>query len=136
MVITHPYTYLALFTGLFLPALGWATQKEKSLNPYLTLVLLGVALPLVLGIFIHVRPMAGFLLGMVTSSFLFGILFAETFFLGLLSYLSMAAVVWGLPLFKSLSNISRWVRLEILAGIFLVAIIIVLLKKKSASADA
>ncbi|MCC6273393.1 MAG: hypothetical protein IT572_07995 [Deltaproteobacteria bacterium] len=125
VVITHPYTYVALFAGVFLPALYWVSQRDRFCNPALALVLLGLVLPLALGVFVHVRPMAGFLLGLVTASFLLGILFTGTYGMGLLSYLGMAGATVGLPLFAKLSNLSRVARLEIL-GVIAVVLFLVL----------
>lgn len=125
VVITHPYTYVALFAGVFLPALYWVSQRDRFCNAALALVLLGVVLPLALGVFVHVRPMAGFLLGLVTASFLLGILFSGTYGMGLLSYLGMASATLGLPLFAKLTNLSRVARLEIL-GVIAVVLFLVL----------
>ena len=136
VVITHPYTYLALCAGFFVPALAWATHQEKLLPDWLSVVLLGIALPLLLGVFIHVRPMAGFLLGLVTSSFLFGLMFRNSLLQGLIAYLAMAGVVWGYPLFLKVSNLSRWIRLEILGGIFLLALILFFLNGLKRRQDA
>ena len=117
VVITHPYTYVALFAGVFLPALYWISQRDGFCHPALALVLLGVVLPLALGVFVHVRPLAGFLLGLVTASYLLGILCSGTYGMGLLSYLGLATATLGLPLFVKLANLSRVARLEILGGI-------------------
>lgn len=125
VVITHPYTYIALFAGIFLPALYWVSQRDRFCNAALALVLLGVILPLSLGVFLHVRPMAGFLLGLVTASFLLGILFSGTYGMGLLSYLGLASTTLGLPLFTKLSNLGRVPRLEIL-GVLAIVLFLVL----------
>jgi len=123
VVITHSYTYAALFAGFALPAVFGILQRDRVLHPILGLVILGIGLPLVLGTFFHVRPMAGFLLGLVSSSFLFGLLFFSQYTVGLLSYLSLAAVALGLPLFKSLNNLSRVLRLEILGALLVAALL-------------
>jgi len=125
VVITHPYTYVALFAGVFLPALLWVTSRDRLLHPAVALVLLGVVLPLALGVFVHVRPMGGYLLGLVTASFLFGILFSGTYGMGVLAYLNLAAVTLGLPLFTHVTNLSRVTRLEIL-GVLAVVLFLVL----------
>jgi hypothetical protein len=125
VVITHPYTYVALFAGIFLPALLWVVRRDGLLHPALALILLGVVLPLALGVFVHVRPMAGFLLGLVTASYLFGVLFGGTYGLGVLAYLNLAVATIGLPLFVKLSNLSRVVRLELL-GVLAIVLFLVL----------
>jgi len=125
VVVTHPYTYVALFAGIFLPGLLWVVGRDRLLHPALALVLLGVVFPLALGTFVHVRPMAAFLLGLVTSSFLFGVLFSGTYGMGVLSYLNLAAATLGLPLFTKMINLSRVSRLEIL-GVLAVVLFLVL----------
>ncbi|MFO1463329.1 MAG: hypothetical protein U1F66_06095 [bacterium] len=124
VVITLPYSYIALFAGVFLPALLWVNGRDRLVPTVLALVLLGVVLPLSLGVFVHVRPMAGYLLGLVTASFLFGILFSETYGMGVLAYLNLAAATLGLPLFAQASNLSRVARLEILGGLALVLFLV------------
>ncbi len=120
VVVTHPYTYVALFAGIFLPALLWVIGRDRLLHPALALVLLGIIFPLALGTFVHVRPMAAFLLGLVTSSFVFGALFPDSYGMGILSYLSLAAATLGLPLFTKVINLSRVARLEVLGVLALV----------------
>lgn len=126
VVITHPYSYVALFGGLVLPFLAVSCSREKILAPALWVPLLAIVVPLALGTFVHVRPMGGFLLGLVTAAFLTGLLFEEVIALGLLQTLAMATVVFALPLFKNFSDLSRIVRLEILAGLLVAAILIYL----------
>lgn len=130
VVITHPYTYLALYAGIFIPLLGWVLQKENLLHPIWGVVLLGLVLPFILGIYIHVRPMAGFLLGLVTASFLIGLMVPKTLSYALISYFSLGTVVLALPLFKSLANLSRWIRLEILGGLFILGLLFLTLASK------
>jgi hypothetical protein len=126
VVITHPYSYVALFGGLVLPFLAVSCSREKILAPALWVPLLAVIVPLSLGVFVHVRPMGGFLLGLVTAGFLTGLLFEEIVALGLLQTLAMATVTLALPLFKHFSDLSRVVRLEILAGLLVVAVVVYL----------
>ncbi|HCU25359.1 MAG TPA: hypothetical protein DF383_10090 [Deltaproteobacteria bacterium] len=123
VVVTHPYTYLALVAGVFLPALLWINERDRLMPTALALVLFGILLPLVLGVFVHVRPMGGYLLGLVTVSFLFGVIFAETYSMGILTYLNLAAVVLALPLFAKLTILSRVTRLEILGGLALLLLL-------------
>jgi hypothetical protein len=124
VVVSVPYSYVALFAGVFLPAALWLTQRDRLMPMALALILLGIALPLVLGVFLHVRPMAAYLLGLVTASFLFGLIYPSSYGMGILSYLNLAAATLGLPLFTMLSNLSRVVRLEVLAGIAVVVFLI------------
>ncbi|HEX5033205.1 MAG TPA: hypothetical protein VFW62_01880 [bacterium] len=124
VVVTHPYTYIGLFAGIFLPALLWVATRERWLHPALILVLLGVIFPLALGVFIHVRPFSAYLLGLVTASFLFGLLFVDTYAMGILAYLNLGAGVFGLPLFAKLSDLSRVARLEILGVLTIVLFLI------------
>ncbi|MDX1386193.1 MAG: hypothetical protein R3257_01290 [bacterium] len=130
VVITHPYTYLALYAGIFVPLLAWVLRKEELLHPVVTVILLGVVFPLILGVYIHVRPMAGFLLGLVTAAFLLGLMVPKTLTHALISYLSLATVIFGLPLFKALNNLSRWIRLEILGGLLILGMIFLILAQK------
>lgn len=131
VVITHPYTYVALVAGLVLPFLAVTCTREKILAPAFWLPLLGVLLPLALGVFFHVRPMAGFLLGLVTAAFLAGLLYEEWVSLGLLQTLAMFAVVFALPLFKHTGDLSRVLRLEILGGILILAALFWVLRSKA-----
>jgi hypothetical protein len=128
VVVTHPYTFLALFAGLFLPLLYPALEGEELFPNTVLLVLAGVVAPLALGVFIHVRPMAAYLFGIVASVFAAGILLKSPFRVAVLGYLSLAAGCAGLPLFRQLSNLSRTVRLEILGGIFLLSVIFYLIR--------
>lgn len=123
VVITHPYTYAALFAGLFLPALFWVAREEKLLPSYALVILLGILFPLVLGTYLHVRPTAGFLLGLVSATFLLGMLVKESLSLLVFAYAAMATVWFGLPLFKLLNNLSRLVRLEVLGGVFVLSLL-------------
>ncbi len=123
VVITHPYTYAALFLGILLPVVFWLLNKDRALPSIFLLIVLGILLPLFLGVFIHARPMAGYLLGLVTSSFIFGILFLETYWMGVLSYFNLAVIALALPLYSRLANLSRLIRLEILGAVFVLAVI-------------
>jgi len=127
VVITHPYTFVALFLGICLPGIFWIMERERILPTALTIVLLGIVLPIVMGVFLHVRPMAGYLLGLTVASFMAALLFSGSEGLALLTYLNLGAVSLGLPLFKEISNLSRLVRLEILGGLFVVTVVFFLL---------
>jgi len=129
VVITHPYTYAALFAGIFLPLWFWLNDEESLLPNWATVILLGVILPLALGIVIHVRPMAGFLLGLVSSSFLVGMVFAPSWGLGTATYLALATSVFSLPLFQTWANWSRQVRLILVIGLGLLAALIFLARQ-------
>ncbi len=131
VVITHPYTYAALFAGCFLPFLAWAVDQEKILKSPLRILFLGILLPLSLGIFFHVRPMGAYLLGLVTTSFLLGMIFANPWGILSTSYCNLASVVWGLSLFQKLNNLSRVSRIQILTGLFILALGLVLALKRS-----
>jgi hypothetical protein len=131
VVITHPYTYIALVSGLVLPFLAVSCSREKILSPVLWIPVLGILLPLALGIFFHARPMAGFLLGLVTATFITGLLYEELIPLGLLHNLAIGTAVLALPLFRKFSDLSRVVRLEILAGMLVVAVLIYLITQRS-----
>jgi hypothetical protein len=126
VVITHPYTYVALFSALVLPFLAVTCSREKILPPALWIPLLAILLPLALGVFVHVRPMGGFLLGLVTAVYLAGLLYEEILALGLLQTLAMGSVILALPFFKTTSDLSRVIRLEILAGLLVIAVIVYL----------
>ncbi|GEM_PF-5953396 len=123
VVITHPYTFVALFAGIFLPIVYTLILKDRLLNSILTFILLGILFPWIFGVFIHVRPFAGYLLGFVVSSFVVGILFSAPFTLTLLSYCNLASGVIGVTLFSMLANLSRGLRLGILAGVFALSLL-------------
>jgi len=127
VVITHPYTFAALFAGLALPWMFREMEAEKCLPSLLSLLLLGVLLPWVLGIFIHVRPIGAYLMGLVFSSFVVGLVYSPSFNLALLAYLNLAAANVGLPWFRDLAKLSRWTRLEVLGGLLLVVLVIAFL---------
>lgn len=133
VVITHSYTYIALFAGIFLPTLFWVAREEKLLPSYALVILLGVVFPLILGAYLHVRPTAGFLLGLITASFLLGLLAKEFMSLLIFAYAAIATVWFGLPLFKLLNNLSRLMRLEILGGVFVLSLLFYLLANRSQS---
>jgi hypothetical protein len=133
IVITHPYSYVALVAGLVLPFLAVSCGREKILSPALWVPWLGILLPLALGIFLHARPMAGFLLGLVTAVFLAGLLYEEIIPLGLLHNLCIGSAVLALPLFRKFSDLSRVIRLEILAGLLVLAVLIYLGVQRSRS---
>jgi hypothetical protein len=127
VVITHPYTFVALFAGIFLPGIYWLLERDRPVPVFVTMILLGLVLPIVMGVFLHVRPMAGYLLGIGVSSFMAGVLFTGSEGLGLVTYLNLGAVSLGLPLFKELSDLSRAIRLEILGGLLVLVVIFFLL---------
>ncbi len=131
VVVTHPYTFVALFGGFFLPLAYSLIEQDRSIQRILAIIALGVILPIVLGIFIHVRPLAGFLMGVVVSGFLVGILLRAPFTTGLIGYMSLAAGTFGLPLFKQLSNLSRVVRLEILGGLLILVVLVFVFASRS-----
>ncbi len=123
VVITQPYTFVGLFAGFFVPIIYWLVLKDKLAGTIITFLVLGIFFPWVLGVFIHVRPFAGYLLGFVISSFIVGILFSAPRSLTLLSYLNFASGVFGLTLFGLLSNLGRGVRIAILGGLFILALL-------------
>jgi hypothetical protein len=127
VVITHPYTFVALFAGLLVPSIFGVVQRDQLLPWILNFLLLGVLLPIVLGIFLHVRPMAGYLMGLAAGSFIVGILLEGTYGVGWLTYLSLGIVTLSLPLFKELTNLNRLIRLEILGGVMILAVIFYLI---------
>ncbi len=126
VVITHPYTYAALFAGIFLPVWFWLNDEEALLPNWATVILLGVALPFTLGILIHVRPLAGFLLGLVSSGFIVGMILAPSWAMVVAAYLALATSVFALPLFQTWANWSRNLRLILVAGLFLCVALIFL----------
>lgn len=128
VVVTHPYTFVALFAGFILPLIYPMLQDEDLLPGILLPIILGVFLPVALGVFVHVRPMAAYLFGLVVSVFATGIFLPNFFRGGLLGYLSLATACLAFPLFKETADLSRVVRLEILAGIFLLSVIILVIR--------
>ncbi len=129
VVITHPYTYAALFAGCFLPFLSCTLDQEKILGLPLKILFLGILLPLSLGVFFHVRPMGAYLLGLVTISFLMGLSLSKPWSLLPIAYCNMASIVWGLSLFQKLNNLSRISRIQILTGLFILVLGVVLALK-------
>ncbi len=123
VVVTQPYTFIALFLGLIIPVVYPYLQQERVLPMAVLWIALGLVLPLALGVFIHVRPIAAYLLGLVVSGFAVGLVQRAPLCLAFFGYLSLIAVCAGYPLFKATANLSRVVRLEILGGIFLLVVI-------------
>lgn len=134
VVITHPYTFVALVAGWSLPWIYQEIEKEKALPTVLSLLLFGVFLPLALGVFIHARPMAAYLMGLIFSGFILGTVYSGSFSLAVLAYLNLATVNGGLSLYQSLAKLSRTTRLEILGGILLLLIVLVLVFSRKNSA--
>src|SRR4030095_3424064 len=127
VVITHPYTFAALFAGFLIPPMAAILVRDRLMPKALVLILFGILFPLALGIFIHVRPMAAYLLGLSAGSFLSGIIFLSSLTAGVMVYLSLAAVAFSLPLYQDLIHLSRVMRLEILGGVFFLTVIFFLL---------
>ena len=123
VVVTHPYSFVALFAGLFVPIIYSQLEDERSLPKPVAWIVLGILLPLALGIFFHARPMAAYLFGVVVAGFAVGVIRGGSLGVTVMGYLSLAAVCFGLPLYRMTTNLSRTVRLEILGGIFLVCVI-------------
>jgi hypothetical protein len=123
VVVTHPYTFVALFAGLLIPSIFGVIQRDQLLPWILNFLLLGVFLPVLLGIFLHVRPMAGYLMGLAAGSFIAGVLLEASYGVGWLTYLNLGVVTLSLPLFKELTNLNRMIRLEILGGVLVLAVI-------------
>jgi len=133
VVITHPYTFVALFSGFFLLIAYPNLAAERPFPVPVICILLGILLPLALGIFIHVRPMSAYLLGLVVSGFAVGVLSSAPYSTAIIGYLSLAAATLGLPLFKDYSNLSRTLRLEVLAGIFVLTLVLHFVSQKMKS---
>lgn len=123
VVVTHPYSFVALFAGLFIPIIYTQLEDERSLPKAIIWIALGILLPLCLGIFFHARPMAAYLFGVVVAGFAVGVIRGGSLGVTVLGYLTLAAICFGYPLFKETTNLSRTFRLEILGGIFLVCVI-------------
>lgn len=130
VVITHPYTFVALFVGLALPWMFREMEEEKCLPTVVILIALGVLLPWVLGIFIHTRPMGAYVMGVLFSTFVVGVVYSPSVGLALLAYLSLAASYVAMPWYRDLAKLSRWTRLEILAGVVLVAMVLAFLASR------
>lgn len=136
VVLTHSYTFVGLFAGILLPMVYSSMVKEKVTSTLLAILLLGVFFPWLFGIFIHVRPFAGYLLGFAVSAFITGIYIQAPLSLNIVSFLNYAAAVFGLSVFSTLSNLSRGIRLGMIAAIFAVSLLAyvvraLLLKNKS-----
>lgn len=126
VVITHPYTYAALFAGLFVPLWFWLSEEEALLPAWANVILLGILLPFVLGVLIHVRPMAAFLMGLVTSAFVVGMVLMRSWSVVLATYLALSTAAFSLPLFQAWSNLSRQIRLVMVLGLGLFVALIFL----------
>lgn len=129
VVITHPYTFVALFVGVFIPVIFWVMQKENAMNVYLQIILFGLFLPFLLGVFLHVRPFAGYLLGLVISSFMIGLLFVESDFFQSIVYGNFAVAIFSIPIFQKMSYLNRSNRIGLLAIFFAVFIVVYLFIK-------
>lgn len=123
VVITHPYTFVGLFAGILIPPLYHNALKERAMGTVFGIIVLGILFPALLGVFIHVRPFAGYLLGFTISAFIAGNFLQAPFSLNILSYFTYAVGVGGLSVFALLSNLSRGIRLGILAGVFALSLI-------------
>lgn len=123
VVITHPYTFVALFVGIFTPMIFGEIQKEKVMNFYLQLVLFGIFLPFLLGVFLHVRPFAAYLFGLVISGYMTGLLRVESDFIQPVMFLNFVVAIFSIPVFQEVSYVSRSNRLMLLAAVFAVFII-------------
>lgn len=123
IVITHPYTFVALFIGILIPMIFGVIQKEKAMNFYLQLVLFGIFLPFLLGVFLHVRPFAAYLFGLVISGYMNGLLVVESDFVQPVVFLNFAVAIFSIPVFQEVSYVSRSNRLILLTGVFAVFII-------------
>lgn len=123
VVITLPYSFAGLFAGFLLPLVYTQIIKDKKAGCVLTFLVAALFFPWVLGIFIHVRPFAAYLLGFVLSAFVAGILYSAPLGLTLVSYLNFASAVFGLTVFASLANLGRGIRLAILGGVFVVSLL-------------
>jgi len=128
VVVTQPYTFIGLFAGIFTPLLYVLALRDRVAGAFAGILILGLFFPWLLGIFIHVRPFAGYLLGFTVSAFTAGILLQGPLSLGLLGYLTYASGAAGLTVFSLLSNLSRGVRLGILAGVFALSVLAYVLK--------
>lgn len=136
VVLTHSYTFVGLFAGILLPLIYRSMLKEKITGSLIAILLLGIFFPWIFGIFIHVRPFAGYLVGFVVSAFITGVFLQAPFSLNLVSYLNYGAAILGVTVFAMLSNLSRGIRLGMLAAVFTVSLIAyviraLLLKNKS-----
>jgi len=131
VVVTMPYTFVALFAGFFLPVAMPSLEKERPFPLAILIVLLGILVPLTLGVLIHIRPMSAYLFGLVVSGFAVGILTDASAWVAFVGYLSAATAVLGLPLFRDFANLSRVTRLEVLGGLFLLAIILYFVSPKA-----
>ncbi len=129
IVITHPYTFVALFIGILTPMVFGAIQKEKAMNFYWQLVLFGIFLPFLLGVFLHVRPFAAYLFGLVISGYMTGLRVVESDFVQPVMFLNFAVAIFSIPVFQELSYFSRSNRLMLLTAVFAVFIIFCLFIK-------
>lgn len=135
VVITHPYTFVALFIGIFSPLFFYFAEKEGGLPQWLLLIMMGIVLPFGIGFFAHVRPLAGFLMGILAASFMVGILLTRKSWIGWGTLLSLAISVVGLPYFQQWLNLERNLRLQVLAGMFGGALILYLFTRLFARSE-
>jgi len=130
IVITHPYSFVALFLGIALPWVLAQSLAQDKVCIYETLIGGGIVLPLLLGIIFHVRPVAGFGLGLTIAAFLVGILQRGSLPLVWLGVLANAALVVGLPWFVEFANLTRVTRIYLILGVFVVGGIYLIIRSK------
>ncbi|MCP5467913.1 MAG: hypothetical protein H7A32_01425 [Deltaproteobacteria bacterium] len=124
VVISHPYSFAALFAGIFIPIAYSQIEKQKLMPSFLTLFLLGILIPSLLGVFIHVRPVAGYLLGLSVSIFTVSLLLHTSFKIFILGYFNLITATSALPLFRDYGNLTRETRLVMLAALAILLAII------------
>ena len=129
VVISQPYTFVALAAGVLLPIVCYKIENESLLAvPFV--FLLALLIPLALGLMVHVRPMAAYLMGVTLSTFALGTLGWGTLRLGLIALLNLALISFALPIFQKANSWERILRLEILGGAALLVFVLLLLGAK------
>ncbi len=120
VVVSHPYSFAALFAGFALPFLYSLCSREEKFPRFALLVLLGLILPFVLGLIFHSRPMAGFLMGLICAAYWIGFSEPKSEDFILAALMAFAVVALALPLFKISLTFTRGISLGVLSGAALV----------------
>lgn len=123
IVITHSYTFVALCIGLALPWIIKEIPSQKILVKLELLICFGVILPVLLGLFIHVRPIAAFALGLCFSQLVCALYSQAPLILSIISLFALSTMNLALPFYKEYLNMPRLYRVYLFLGLAVIAFI-------------
>ncbi|MBF0493075.1 MAG: hypothetical protein HQM15_09885 [Deltaproteobacteria bacterium] len=116
VVISNPYSFAALFAGISLPFIYSVCAREEKFPHLGSVFLLGLMIPLLLGFIFHVRPMAGFLMGLVCAAYWLGLSENQNEDFILVALLAFVTTGLGMTFFKESLSFTRGMSLAILSG--------------------